>query len=70
MEKYTVDYWKNKGINVFDNIPKGWVICRYTMTSPRGYVWICNNKSFFTREREHALLKEGEINECIRNKYN
>ena len=66
-EKYTVDYWKNKGIPVFDNLPKGWVICRHTMTSPRRYVWICNNKSFFTREREHALLNGIGIDESNEN---
>ena len=57
MSKYTIDYFKEKGIEFFEEMPKDWVICKGAMTQPIGYVWICNNKSFFDGSRKHGLLK-------------
>lgn len=44
-------------IKVFNKIPKGWRILIGATTAPRGLVWICNNKSRFGGEYQHALLK-------------
>lgn len=57
MNKYAVEYWKEKRIEIFKEIPNGWVICEGAMTQPIGYVWISNNKSFFDGTRKHGLLK-------------
>lgn len=57
MNKFTIDYFKEKGIKIFKEIPDGWVICEGAMTHPRGYVWICNNKSLFDGSRKHGLLE-------------
>jgi hypothetical protein len=44
-------------IKVYTELPKGWRIIEGAMTAPRGYIWICNNKSRFSKEYESALLK-------------
>jgi len=58
MGKFMIDYFK--GIEIFKEIPDGWRICEGAMTMPRGYLWICNNKSFFDGNRKHGLLKVGD----------
>ena len=58
--KYTIEYWKDKDVLIFDKMPTGWSVCIGAMTSPNGYIWICNNKSFFDGTRKHGLLKEVE----------
>lgn len=64
--KYTIDYWKSKGIKVYEEIPEGWIIIEGTLTQPLGTVWISNGESLFGGKYEHALLivnKEGNSNE-------
>ena len=60
MSKYTIEYWKEQGVEIFEEIPKGWVACKNAMTMPIGYVWICNNKTLFDGSRKHGLLKVGD----------
>ena len=60
MSRFTIDYFKEKGIEIFEEVPKGWVVCEGAMTQPIGYVWICNNKSLFGGSRKHGLLKVGD----------
>lgn len=47
-----------RGIEVLNQLPKGWKINKAATTNPTGYVWINNNKSIFDKEYKHALLKE------------
>lgn len=53
----TIDEFKQKGVEVYDKMPKGWSVVTGTSTEPNGYVWVSNNKSFFGGERKHGLLK-------------
>ena len=44
-------------IEVVNNIPNGWKILEGATTAPKGYKWIYNNKSLFSKKRKKALLK-------------
>lgn len=44
-------------VKVYDEMPVGWKDIIGALTAPLGYKWICNGKSFFSKERETALLK-------------
>lgn len=48
---------KNREVKVLTEMPKGWKFIEGASTAPRGYKWIYNGKSFFSKERETALLK-------------
>lgn len=41
---------------VYDEMPEGWRFL--DCPSSPGYKWICNGKSRFSKEYEHALLRE------------
>ena len=41
---------------IFSSMPDGWRIC-HGASAPRGYAWINNGKSLFSKEYRHALLK-------------
>lgn len=56
--KYTIEYWISKGIKVLNEMPKGWIKRENTMTQPRGYHWYFNDKSVFSNEYEHCLVKD------------
>lgn len=47
------------GIDVLDEMPDGWSINKGAVTAPVGAKWICNGKSLFGGEYEHALLFTG-----------
>lgn len=55
--KYSLDYFKEKGVKVLNELPKGWRYIENTSTEPQGYKWACNNKSMFCGEYEHVLVK-------------
>lgn len=46
-----------------DSIPEGWKPIRGAQTAPLGWVWICNGKSRFGGEYEHALVPEEAVME-------
>lgn len=56
--KYTVDYWKERGIEVRDTIPEGYIPSTGAITAPNGYEWYSNGKSLFGGEYEHVLVKK------------
>ena len=58
--KSNIEYYKEKGIKVYDEMPEGYIINEDASTAPHGYVWVSNNKSFFDGTREHGLLKVKE----------
>lgn len=41
----------------YDSLPDGWRVMEGATCHPRGYVWICNNKSLFSKERRIGLMK-------------
>lgn len=45
---------------IYTELPEGWRIMEGATNHPRGYRWICNNKSLFSKERRTALLKVNE----------
>lgn len=46
------------GIEVLDHIPEGWRVIKNVNMAPRGYQFICNNKSRWSGEYRHALIQE------------
>lgn len=44
-------------VPVFDKLPEGWRILEGATTAPRGYRWIDNKKSFFSKEHRMAFIK-------------
>lgn len=49
---------KAQGVKVYENMPKGWRVIKGALTAPKGYVWICNGKSIFSKEYEKGYIKE------------
>lgn len=43
---------------IFDDVPAGWRVLEGAINHPRGYRWVCNNKSLFGGEYQHALVPE------------
>lgn len=56
--KYSVDYWKERGVEVRDTIPEGYIPRTGATTAPNGYEWYSNGKSLFGGEYEHVLVKK------------
>ena len=52
-----LDYLIKKNVKVLDKIPSWWRVISNATNQPLGYVWINNNKSHFSKEYQHALLK-------------
>lgn len=49
-----------------DRVPEGWKVIRGAQTAPIGWVWVCNGKSRFGGEYEHALVPESAAREWLR----
>ena len=58
----TVEEFAQKyNVKVYTELPTGWLEDNRANTAPAGTVWIHNNKSRFSGERERGLLiKEGK----------
>ena len=41
----------------YDSLPEEWRVIEGATNHPRGYVWICNNKSLFSPKRRTGLMK-------------
>ena len=54
-----IRYFKSKEIKIIDNVPKGFIKVE-RCSAPNGYEWYSNNKSLFSKERIHILVKKGE----------
>lgn len=50
------DFALTNNVEIYKNIPSGWVELRGAVTAPSGTVWISNNKPFRSRERKTAIL--------------
>ena len=48
--KYTVDYWKSKGVDIKDKAPNGYIRLEGATTAPNGYEWYSNGKSRFSNK--------------------
>ena len=53
----TLEHFINKGVKVLNKLPNGWRVIQGAATAPRGYKWVNNGKSLFSKEYEQALLK-------------
>ena len=49
------------GIEVLDHIPEGWKAIRHANMAPLGYLFVSNNKSRFSKEYRHALVREEAV---------
>ena len=60
MEKYTKEYWTNKGKKIVNTPPKGYTKLEGATTAPNGYSWYSNNKPLFDEknERKTILVKD------------
>ena len=59
-EKYSIDYFKQKGVEIKDSVPEGYVKLEGATTAPKGYEWYSNGKSRFGGEYKNALVKKEE----------
>lgn len=55
------EFAKKYKVKVYTELPNGWVKDYGATTAPKGSVWIHNNKSRLSGERESGLLVE-EVN--------
>lgn len=58
MNKYDVDYWKERDVDILEEKPEGWIKLEGATTAPNGYSWYSNGKSRFGDEYEHALVND------------
>lgn len=42
-------------------LPKGWARIEGSLTAPKGYTWVSNNKSRFSSERKSAIIKDDKL---------
>lgn len=56
-------YFKEKEIKILNELPPRWRYIENASTAPQGYKWDCNNKSMFSGDYEHALIKTGGKND-------
>lgn len=56
--KYTVDYFKSRGTEVRNSVPKGYIKLEGATTAPRGFEWYFNGKSRFGGEYKSVLVKK------------
>lgn len=52
------EFAKKYDKKVYKELPKGWAKDYGATTAPKGSVWIHNNESWFSGEREMGLLIE------------
>lgn len=52
----------HKKIIILDKLPEGWKYIKNATTAPKGYRWAYNGKSYFSGEREQAMIKDGGEN--------
>lgn len=50
-------------VPVLTSKPKGWRVLHSATTAPRGYAWIANKESRFSKEKKyrHALIREENL---------
>ena len=56
-----LEFAELNNVSVFAEMPKGWGVIKGAMTAPKGSIWISNQKSMFSGERETGLLLEEDI---------
>lgn len=68
--KYTIDYFKKRGVEIFDKAPDGYIKLEGATTAPKGYEWYSNGKSRFGGEYKNALVKtvDNQITNSLRQK--
>ena len=59
-----MEIWKD--IQILECIPEGWQVLIGATTAPKGYRFICNNKSRWSNERKTALVAKEIADEWIR----
>lgn len=52
------EFFIELGVPFYCEMPDGWAVIKEATTAPNGYVWINNQKSVFSDEYEHALLRK------------
>lgn len=50
--------WAGRHVETFPKIPQGWKILEGATNHPKGYIWIHNGESVFSKERMTALIKK------------
>lgn len=51
-----IEFAVRKDVELYTSMPLGWKKMIGALTAPRGSIWICNGKSYFSGERKTALL--------------
>lgn len=68
-EKFSVDYFKQRGVEIKDKVPEGYVKLEGATTAPKGYEWYSNGKSRFGGEYKNALVKKEEKGTQLNDKF-
>lgn len=55
--KYTIEYFKKRGVIILDHLPSGWQRVYGATTAPSGYYCAHNSRDIFGDEYKHALIK-------------
>ena len=55
-KKELVQYCKERKIDLYESMPKGFVYIKGALTAPRGTQWIYNKQSIFSKQRKTGLL--------------
>lgn len=66
-QEEALEYWRNRGVEILEEVPEGWTITEGTLTEPIGYRWCSNGKSRFGGERKTALIKIKDTEKTARN---
>lgn len=53
-----IEYFINKGLMIYKEMPKGWDKLKGALTAPCGYEWIWNKKSIFSKDYKQGLFKK------------
>ena len=62
MDKFNriIEFAIRNDAELYTSMPPGWRRVMGATTAPRGSMWLCNGKSYFSRERKTALLVKEE----------
>ena len=61
--KFDINEFKKIGIDVYEEVPAGWIPVIGALTAPSGYKWYCNKKSLLNR----LDFKQGLVKEIVNN---
>lgn len=59
----TIKNTLGKDVPFMKTVPKGWKVDDYATTAPKGYVWINNGESHFSKNFKSAIVPQSAVKE-------